>query len=39
LHESGVSIQEIAVRLNADISTVRKYISEKDRKKAKVSRT
>jgi len=40
LHESGVSIQEIAVRLNADISTVRKYISEKGQeKKQKVSRT
>jgi len=35
MHESGVSIQEIAVRLNADISTVRKYILKKDRKKAK----
>ena len=35
LHESGVSIQEIAVRLNADISTVRKYISEKGQEKSK----
>ena len=35
LHESGASVQEIAVRLNADIKTVRRYISEKGQEKSK----
>jgi hypothetical protein len=35
LHESGVSVQEIAVRLNADIRTVRRYTSEKGQVKSK----
>ncbi|MEG6612509.1 TnsD family transposase [Pseudoclostridium thermosuccinogenes] len=35
LLESGVSVQEIAVRLNADIKTVRRYISEEEQKKSK----
>jgi len=35
LLESGVSVQEIAVRLNADIRTVRRYTSEKGHEKSK----
>ena len=35
LLESGMSIQEVAARLNADIRTVRRYTSEKYRGKTK----